>query len=210
MINRKRIIQVVLFITCLSLNAQVGLKDTLINHLNSLEKRFECHFSYTDKTVADIQIEIPQNLTKLTQIVDFLNRNTGLYFVFISQDTIAIRVKDLINICGYIVDYETGEAVDNVTVNSGNKATLTNDIGYFELLDVDFKSMLSIRHVSYKSIQLKTSSFAISNCDTYSLIPRIEHMSEILIRNYITRGIQKTVSGELNINYKNLILNLFK
>lgn len=189
--------------TCLSLSAQVGSGQLLTEHLKIIEKEYDCIFSYTDQALFEISIEIPPTLESLKEIIAFLNANTRLNFTFINTKTIAVSKKEKHSVCGFIVDYETGEPIEGATVNVGNNATVSDDEGYFELDAVELEDLISMRHISYKGVNVMVRHFPVKNCLKYQLIPRIEHMSEILIRNYLTRGIQKTVSGELSINYKN-------
>ena len=63
--------------------------------------------------------------------------------------------------------------------------------------------MVSIRHIAYKSVNYLANRFSLQKCNNHYLIPKIEQISEIDIRNYLTKGIRKTITGSFDIDYKN-------
>ncbi len=204
--NKKKVlVKVFVFLFCHIFYAQVEKeKQPLIEIIQQLEVQFECSFSYADKSIENIFIALPAKLTSLKEIVNYLEEHTSLKFTLLNDNIITISKKKLIiNVCGYLIDYDTGEVIQNVTIHSGNKSTLSDEQGYFELPGISNSDMISIRHISYKSVQYLASQFTGVKCSNHYLIPKIEQITEIVIRNYLTKGIRKTTSGSFDINYKN-------
>ncbi len=205
MIRKKVLIIVVVFLFYHVIYAQIEKeKQPLIEIIQQLEEKFNCSFSYADKSIENVLITLPEKLSSLQEIVKYLEENTLLKFTLLDTNLIAISEKnELFNICGYLVDYDTDEVVQNVTIHSGNKSTLSDEQGYFELLNLSRNELVSIRHIAYKSINYLANRFSIQKCNNHYLIPKIEQISEIVIRNYLTKGIRKTITGSFDIDYKN-------
>jgi len=205
-LNRKIVlIKVLFFLFCHVFYAQVEKeKQPLIEVIQQLEEQFKCNFSYADKTIENILVALPIKPSSLQEIVKYLEEQTLLKFTLLDANLITIGVKsESFNICGFLIDYDTEEVVQNVTIHSGNKSTLSDEQGYFELFNLSKNELVSIRHMTYKSVNYLASQFSDQKCNNHYLIPKIEQISEIVIRNYLTKGIRKTITGSFDIDYKN-------
>lgn len=204
--NKKKVlIKVLVFLFCHVFYAQVEKeKQPLIEVIHQLEVQFKCSFSYADKNIENIFVAVPTKKTTLQEIVKYLEEHTPLKYTLLDENVITISVKrEPISICGYLIDFDTEEVIQNVTIHSGNKFTLSDEQGYFELDNVSKSELISFRHISYKSVQYLASQFAEFKCNNHYLVPKVEHISEIVIRNYLTKGIRKTITGSFEIDYKN-------
>ncbi len=203
--NKKKVlIKVFIFLFCHVFYAQVEKeKEPLIDVIQQLEVKFKCNFSFADKNIENIFVTLPTKLTTLQEIVNYLEAQTPLKFTLLDANLITISVKNnFISICGYLIDFDTEEVIQNVTIHSGNKSTLSDEQGYFELHNLSKSDMISFRHISYKSVQYLASQFSETKCNNHYLIPKVEQISEIVIRNYLTKGIRKTITGSFDIDYK--------
>jgi hypothetical protein len=179
-------------------------KRPLIAVIEELKVQFECNFSYADETIENIFVEIPAELQTLPDIVKYLNENTFLNFTLLESNFITIStLQQKFSICGYLVDFDTGDAIQNVTIQSKNEFSLSDEKGYFELNNLSKKDLISMQHLGYKSVKYSLDNFSVNNCKSHYLIPKIEKIREIVIRNYLTKGIRKTISGSFDIDYKN-------
>lgn len=205
MTNLKGICSCLLFLFCQLLSAQIEKEEQpLAVLIPNIEQQFDCSFSYADQQLEQIVVSIPSSLTTLEEIVRYLQDNTSLNFTLLDDNVIAISPKkQSITICGYLLDIDSGEAIEYVTIQTLNNSTVSDANGYFELENVVSTSLVSIKHLSYKAIKYVADDFSDGNCKNYYLIPNIEQIKEITIRNYLTKGIRKTTTGSFDIDYNN-------
>lgn len=203
MIRNKTFILIGLFLFSHSFYAQVTKeKKFLVDIIEQLEQEFGCRFSYADKNIESVLITIPQHYTTLQEIVVFLEKSTDLHFKILQDNFITISLKnDDVFICGYLLDIYTNKAIEYAIVQSEEMYAVTDAKGYFELISKD--DLISIQHISYKTVQYVSSVFAKNNkCDNYYLVPEIKNIQEVVIQNYLTKGIRKKLDGSFAINYK--------
>lgn len=159
-------------------------------------------FSYADEEVVDITVNLPTALTSADEIINFLQANTPLEFKYLNAKEVVIVPKKLsFSICGYVVDYETGEPIENVVVETINGAIVTDGKGYFKTKRLTPNSFISFNHMGYKSIKHPANYSEEGHCETIALISKVEQLTEIVIRNYFARSIQKNVNGSYEISY---------
>ncbi len=184
---------IIILLFCHDLSAQVE-KDTqsLIDIIHQLEQQFHCSFSYADENLENIFIAVPPDLKSLKEISKYLEENTILKFTFLENNRIVISPKnDRRSICGYFIDNESDEAIPGVTIQADSKATVSNEQGYFELKNISVHDKIFVKHIKYKSIQYNVNDFIESKCNNHFLVSNIEEIQEIIISNYLTKGIQK-------------------
>ncbi|MFK5879138.1 MAG: TonB-dependent receptor [Flavobacteriaceae bacterium] len=205
MSKKKGIIICLLFLFCHGFYAQVKKENqTLRAVILQIEQEFDCSFSYADENIENITIAIPSSLTTLQEVVNFLQDNTPLNFTLLQDNVVAIsNKKSSFYICGYLVDIDTGEAISNVAIQTNNQNTISDVNGYFELVDVPTNQLVSLQHISYKTVRYVAKKFTNKNCNSHYLVPNIEQIREIVIHNYLAKGIRKTTTGSFDIDYSN-------
>lgn len=194
-----------LFLFCHSFYAQVKKENqTLRALILQIEQEFDCSFSYADENIENISIAIPSSLTTLEEIVNYLQDNTPLNFTLLQDKVIAVSdKKSSFSICGYLVDIDTGEAISNVAIHTKNQNVISDARGYFELVDVPTNQLVSMQHIGYKTVRYVAQKFTDKNCNSHYLVPNIEQIREIVIHNYLAKGIRKTTTGSFDIDYSN-------
>src|SRR5690606_14414533 len=60
---------------------------------------------------------------------------------------------------------------------------------------------ITINYVGYRSLELSARDFKSGECSTFFISAKIERLSEILLQNYIIKGINKSSTGALEISY---------
>ncbi len=179
-------------------------KRPLIAVIQELQKQYDCNFSYADKTIENIFVEIPAEMNSLPKVVDYLNKKTFLNFTLLANNFIAISARQrAYSVCGFLIDFDTGDAIENVTIQSKNEYTLSDEKGYFELNNLSKTDFIAMQHLGYKSVNYLINKFTENDCSSHYLIPKVEKIREIVIRNYLTKGIRKTITGSFDIDYKN-------
>ncbi len=96
-----------------------------------------------------------------------------------------------------------GVPLESVTVVSENNHTITDQYGYFKLEVYSDFEKIDFRYLGYESQTLYSSDFDKENCVNIYLKDQIETLSEIVLTNYITTGIDKVADGSFNINFSN-------
>ncbi len=174
------------------------LSDVLI----LLKEKYNYDFTYAHDVIKDIYVKVPSANLTFKEAINYLKKETGLIFQFLENNIITINSKDSTSfICGYIIDNETKTPIESAIIIGGNGNTTSDDFGYFELqIDPD-NERISIRRLGYHSISKPLNLFKQGNCINIYVIPQIETLSEILITNYITKGIDKLSDGTLTVNF---------
>ncbi len=178
--------------------------QTLRAVISQIEKEFKCSFSYADENIDNITIIIPSSLTTLQEVINYLQDNTPLNFTILRDNIIAVsNKKSTISICGYLLDIDTGEALQNVAIQTTNHNVITDVNGYFELENLTSNQLVSMQHISYKTVRIVAHKFTDTKCNSHFLVPNVEQIKEVVIRNYLARGINKTTTGSFNVDYNN-------
>ncbi len=179
-------------------------KKPLIEIVTSLQEKYDYQFTYADDVIEGLFIVAPKQHLTFKEIIKYLQKETGLIFQFLKNNFIAIKPNDTsFFICGYIIDYETGEPLEAVTITGKNTYALSDSFGYFKLNVASNKESVSVRHIGFKTQTMFVDSFSENDCTNIFLIPQIESLSEVILRNFITKGISKAADGTFNLNFRN-------
>jgi len=184
-------------------DAQDVGKKPLRDVLDQLEERFSVRFSYMDQTIDSIQVQPPGTDLDLELSLDNLEGQVALDFITLDEGFISIRRrKAVMKICGYLLDKDDGSPVSDVLVFNQNTSTTSDQNGYFELANSETSPKLQVSHVSYQDQALSFNNSS-EECPTFYLTPSIERLEEVIIQNYITRGIDKRENGETVVDVQN-------
>lgn len=184
-------------------DAQGVGKIPLRDVLDQLEVQFVVRFSYMDQTIDSIQVQPPETNLDLGQALEYLEGQVPIDFIPLDEDFISIRRrKAVVKICGYLLDEDSGSPVSDVLVFNQNTATTSDQDGYFELANSETVPKLQVSHVSYQDQVLSFNSASVT-CLTFYLTKSIERLEEVIIKNYITRGIDKRENGEIVVDVQN-------
>lgn len=179
-------------------------KKPLSDILIQLQEKYKYQFTYTDTVIKDIFIEPPSNDLNFEEIISYLKNKTGLLFQFLENNFIVIHQSNDSNIiCGYVIDKEEGVAIEGVSIFGKNNYAISDAFGYFELNLSQNDESITFRHLGFNPISKSSNNFENNFCLNIYLSPQIETLSEIILTNYITRGIDKIADGTINLNYTN-------
>ena len=179
-------------------------KRSLSEILTLLQEKYQYQFTYADDVIKDINVKPPPTNITINQAINYLRIETNLIFQFLDNKFISITPKKvLLSICGYIIDEESHEPLEAVTITGTNNQAITDSFGYFKLAIDQANKSISIRHLGFQSIAKSIDSFEDNSCPNIYLKPQIETLSEITLSNFIAKGIDKLVDGTFNINFSN-------
>ena len=182
----------------------VNGNKTLSYVLKSLEKKFEVKFSYANKTIENILIvDVPKGLS-LKQTITFLEKNSKLTYTFLTEKEILIsKPEPVFTICGYLTDITSKKPIEGVLINVlHSKTSATSDsLGYFVLKNIHNNQNIQINHVSYPAIVINSNNFLEkNNCLTITMSQKVETLKEVILNNFLTKGISIKTDNSITIN----------
>ena len=206
MIKKQLLFSIIFFsFFCLtSLTAQTEKrKQPLIEILEKLHSKYECNFSYIDNDVRNIFVEPPNDSLTLNESIIYLQTNTPLLFTNLGSNFITITQKlNTFTVCGYVIDINTNATIEGVAIQSKNSSAISDQNGYFKLSRLTKEDIISFRHLGYEIFTEYASAYNTKQCESIYLISKTENLSEIILRNFLTNGINKIIDGSISINYR--------
>lgn len=179
---------------CFSVCSQENAKKiSLLKLIPKLEATYDIQFNYLDSKA---QKEVLFDATlSLQNLLPSLEKQTQLRFEIVDTKQIIIRdlkPKDLVSVCGYIVVDDFSKATIEIQssvigiapINATNK-------GFFELKNIPYGSMLVFKNEDIFLQKIAVATFFDSECKTVELSFFNEALEEIIITNYLTKGITK-------------------
>jgi len=186
--------------------AQVEGEKPLRSILDRMEKQYNVSFTYMDQTIDSFYVSLPDEKLNLEQTLSYLEEVSGLQFIFVDEKYISIKEKANNPIlCGYLIDLDSGEPITDALVYAGEKFTNTDEKGYFELKAITLSQEVLVSHVSYNKTALETNRSPDSQeeCSKFYLQKDIATLQEVTVHSYITRGINKKIAGEIEVEVQN-------
>ncbi|TSE10687.1 TonB-dependent receptor [Aquimarina algiphila] len=179
-------------------------KILLVDIISDLENRFEYKFTYADDTIEDIYVSKPKRNISIEQILEFLKKETSLKFSKLANNFISINKKNVsFVICGKLEDKRTGLPLESATIQGKKNSSISKEDGSFELEISNPRETILIGHLGYRTIYRLADSFRPNECAPIFMNPKIETLSEVILNDYITKGIDKSADGSLQIDYNN-------
>ncbi|MGB7393243.1 MAG: carboxypeptidase-like regulatory domain-containing protein [Pricia sp.] len=168
--------------------------------LSVLQERFKVQFNYASSLVDPVTVTPPEESLSLEEWVAYLSEESDLKFVFVSDKIISISKKK-IRLCGYIKDKDSGETLPYVTVQFGKKGSIADEDGFFEIEVASLNENIAISHIGHKTLERDARYFKEDGCGTLYLVPNHVQLTEIVLYDYLIRGVDKLDDGSLEINF---------
>ena len=206
-LNKKNVIRLICLFTFYligfkSISQEVEQKKPLSEVLILLENRFDYQFTYADNLVRNLKTKIPDEALSFEEVLTFLEKETNLSFELINNNFIVIREKKFLKaICGYIKEYGSEFSLSYATVQGSENSVVTNDQGYFQLEVTNPDEELVIKYLGYKEQRIKVNELTEEECLTIYIRQVTQSLNEIVIKNYITKGISRTSDGGIQVDY---------
>lgn len=175
----------------------------LIQVLKEIEKDFSSNFSYADASLEGIFIDNPSKFNTLEEALDFLRKNTPFDYTLLTDKIIAISpVNGSISYCGFIFDLVSGLPVSGASVNSNDQKVSSDESGKFSIKLTQDTEKVTVNFIGFNTLELTIDDFSRTSCNRFYLVQKVEPLNLIFLQNYITKGIAKASTGELQISYK--------
>lgn len=175
-----------------------SLKDILL----ILENRHNITFTYLDENVEGVILPFPPESFGLKRSLQFLEKNSGLQFRQLNAKFVAISKPPptAVEVCGFIRDEMTGEAIPGAAIMSNPGLTVSGENGYFKIRNASKDDSLIIQFLGYEINSLPVSELAGAPCKDVYLKEIITTLQEVVVTNYISKGINKIIGGSFEIN----------
>ncbi len=179
-------------------------KIPLLEVISDIENRFQYTFTYADDTIENIFVLLPEKNMTFEQILKFLEQETDLVFSKLANKFVSINQKEtFFVICGNLKDRNTQFPIEGATIQGKNSSSITNQDGTFKLEVYHQSETILIGHLGYKTIYRLADSFTSGECSEIYMDLKTETLAEVILNNYITKGIGKATDGSFEIDYNN-------
>jgi len=196
-------ISLTFFFTSHTFEAQESAtKIVLISYLQKLEENFDIKFSYADADISYVKITIPED-ERLEDILTDIEKQTQLQIQKLNDRYYTIGLNATLNICATVLDNFEKNTVGGATVEvfGTEIATVTDGNGSFSLTDVPRDAALQIKYLGYKTLFVDAGQLVNQNpCKTLLLAQFYQQLQEVVVYEFLTKGITKRLDGSLQIN----------
>ena len=165
---------------------------SLSDYLPKLEEKFDIKFSYLEK-YASLTVKDYSYDTKKACITK-LERQLNLRIEELESDQFVIRKfkpSDLVSVCGLVVNNNFPIKNLGIESSTGNPKVTSDQSGYFSIENVAYGSELLIKDQGFLIKSLLVSQLYIENCPKIEVYLYQENLKEVVIENYLTKGITK-------------------
>jgi len=175
----------------------------LIMLLKKIQAQYNCKFSYIDQEVKGIVVPKPPQFESLKESVTFLEQHTPFTYTQLGSSNIAISIKNQkYSICGFVFSLQK-EVLENVEVRIADTTIFTDKNGKFESEVTDPNAIITYSYFGFKTLTIKAKLLLKTPCHKSILIPEVHYLNEVVIKDYLIKGISKNSNGSIAINYKN-------
>jgi hypothetical protein len=178
---------------------QTGEKLPLKIVLKQISDSNNVKFTYLDEELAVYTLASPDAGLPLNVKLDYIRRNTKLRIEMITAGYYSVYNDQKMDkaLCGYIIDTETGDGVENAIIRvSGLQDVMTDTNGYFALPELT-PNTITIRHMGYAEKTISPQDLYVSDCPKINMVPVVTALAEVVTQHYLTTGISKIETGEL-------------
>ncbi|MGB6269299.1 MAG: carboxypeptidase-like regulatory domain-containing protein, partial [Olleya sp.] len=195
-ITRSIAFVILFFLSAVSLFAQdIKKEQSLISIIENLKTKHNVQFNYAEDIIKSITLKPPPTSNTLKQALEYLEKNTPLQFTLNNSSFVLVKPKGEFFLCGYLKDKDNLQPLASATIQGLKKATITDENGYFQIEVSQPSELFTIRYLGYKTINRSYNQFLTSDCGSVYMLPDFQSLSEILISNYITTGINQLNDG---------------
>ncbi len=191
------------FILCIGFSSysqreqdKIPLKEIL--EQVSLSKGYR--FNYASEVVEGLNLIPPKEEWPIEEVLAYLSEESGLVFTVLPDHFISIK-KGTALFCGYLKDRNTGDPLPFATVQSDAGSTISDETGYFEVELQGAQGLVSIRFIGYRNLEQEFSSNDPENCEEIYMIPQQLQLAEIVLYDYLIRGIDQLDDGSYQIDF---------
>ncbi|WP_219009298.1 TonB-dependent receptor plug domain-containing protein [Aquimarina litoralis] len=169
--------------------------------MNTIQERYGYDFSYVNKELEDIYINSPSTTLSFEDTILYLEKNTPFKYTKLSDNTVTISFIPQ-EICGILYNTDNQIIADASIIGQQN-ASISDVSGKFSLQVDSPNENIVISFLGYTSTTIKALDFLKKPCKKIILTPKLEYINEIVINDYLIKGIDKQLDGSIQIDYNN-------
>ncbi|UGU14597.1 TonB-dependent receptor plug domain-containing protein [Sinomicrobium kalidii] len=190
-----------LLILCIAPRLYAQKKEALAEVLPVLENRFDIKFSYSDSDIVPYRVISPDLSEQLPLILSRIEAQTELVFKKLDKRYYTIT-RQRAEVCITLKDAVTGAPVTGATIEirESNRATITDTLGNFHFPDIPGDAVLHIRSLGYKTTDIRAAEWMGTPCKTLLFHPEYQQLDEVVVRQFLTTGLQKKSDGSVTIS----------
>ena len=168
--------------------------------LTELEQDHEIVFSYTSELIENQLITVEINNQNLENSLILIFQNTSIDYEIVNETYVILKRKELnipeVLVCGKVVDEDqVSLPFANVVIRKNSEGTSTDEDGNFEWQSqVLPNDTIEVRYVGFQTKKIAVKD--LKNCPLITLKLQSSTFSEIVVKEYITAGIEQ--SEDLN------------
>ncbi len=180
---------------------KVSLKEIL----KTFESQYQFDFSYDVEAIKNIKLIIDQDAMTINSLVEVLKKQTQFILRKIDDHSyILVKNDKTITLCGFVIDSVSSFALAQANIIRNKYIIgLTDEQGYFKV-KLPLRDSISISYLGYDTKTITAATFLDSSCDTIRLKPAVLNLSQVVIKEYLTTGIQKNKDASINVSTKKL------
>lgn len=181
-------------------------KFSLLKILRQTEKSFDVKFSYLRKDLKNIEVAKPDASLNLQQTLQELSVSGNLEFTQVNDRYIAVQVKQAtkISVCGILIDAESSYPIANAELVTTTKTTTSDSGGNFNLDAISENEIISILINGFLARTINAQEVALQNtCPFIYVSQSYTYLPEVVLSDFITKGISRNVEGATTISNKN-------
>jgi hypothetical protein len=185
-------------------NAQkIEKANELLYFINTLEKEHNVLFSYADDEIDNIIVPRQKKLSSLEENLQFLREVTPFDYSYHSESNILIIPKSGFKIfCIAAKDKLTKKGIADSYLKINKYIFHSDSNGQFKIpINASIVDVF-VSAEGYIPEQLQIDTRKKECCPVFELSPFYEVLDEVLLKNFLTSGINKFTSGILEINYE--------
>lgn len=174
----------------------------LTSVLKHIQEKFDCSFTYVDDDIKEIKLKKPAEDLDLDETIEYLRRNTPISYTYVSKKNIVLSIKNgSFEICGILQSVIDNNAISSASIQTKNKATISDETGKFLLTVENIEEFVKINFIGYKALRIAAKDLISKPCATVVLVPEVQYLSEVVLNDYLIKGINKKSDGSIIIDY---------
>jgi len=204
-INRQIVLTICfLLINSIAVSGQEHDDERPLSELfDILQTKYNIQFNYAEDIVSDIFLVPPQDNLSLKETLTYFEQNTNLSFSFLNENLILVTREYSLIVCGYLKSADSHSPVYLASVQGQRNSTISNEDGFFQLEVANENAIITIRHIGFKTLVKTYKEITSGTCNELLLQPQFQDLSEVIVSNFITSGINKLNDGSYEMNFSN-------
>ena len=175
----------------------------LISYLKKIETKYDVIFSYADNDVSKIVLEYSEKSKSLDEHLHYLKQKTPFRYVIQNEKKILIVPRsDLKTICISVNDKNTNEVVTNSWLKYNHNTYKADDSGHFYISTNEEKLRITLFADHFNSKKFTVDTSLEKDCYTFKINSHFQVLDEVILTNFLTKGIEKIKSGGIEVNYE--------